>query len=116
MQNTPSHATALHLAKVVESSDDAIVSKDLSGTITSWNRAAERIFGYSAQESIGKSIRMFIPADRQTEEDEVLRRISQGLSVNHYETWRVRKDGSPVPISLTVSPIFDENGVVIGAS
>jgi PAS domain S-box-containing protein len=108
--------TARHLAKVVESSDDAIVSKDLNSTIMSWNRAAERMFGYSAEEAIGKSIRMIIPADRQAEEDDVLRRIKRGESVTHFETIRQHKDGSVVPISLTVSPIYDDAGAVVGAS
>jgi PAS domain S-box-containing protein len=108
--------TARHLAKVVESSDDAIVSKDLKSTIISWNRAAERMFGYTAAEAVGKSIRMIIPADRQSEEDEVLARIGKGDSVTHFETIRQRKDGTLVPISLTVSPIYDDAGNVIGAS
>jgi PAS domain S-box-containing protein len=105
-----------HLAKVVESTDDAIVSKDLSSTIVSWNRAAERMFGYTAEEAIGRSIRMIIPADRQGEEDEVLATVRAGRSVTHYETVRQRKDGSLIDISLTVSPIYDDAGVVIGAS
>ena len=105
-----------HLARVVESSDDAIVSKDLNSTITSWNKAAERMFGYTAAEAIGKSIRMIIPADRQSEEDMVLNRIRSGRVVSHYETIRVRKDGSTIPISLTVSPIYDDSGQVVGAS
>ena len=105
-----------HLAKVVESSDDAIVSKDLNGTIITWNKAAERMFGYSAEEAIGKSIRIIIPADRQSEEDEVLRTIRGGQAVTHYETIRERKDGSKFAISLTVSPIHDDSGRVIGAS
>ncbi len=114
-----SHARDLanrHLALVVESSDDAIVSKDLSSTIVSWNRAAERMFGYPAEEAIGRSIRMIIPADRQGEEDDVLAAIRAGRSVTHYETVRQRKDGSLVEISLTVSPIYDDAGVVVGAS
>ena len=114
-----SHAHDLahrHLAKVVESSDDAIVSKDLSSVIVSWNRAAERMFGYAAEEAIGRSIRMIIPADRQGEEDAVLEAIRAGRSVTHYETVRQRKDGSLIDISLTVSPIYDDAGVVIGAS
>ena len=105
-----------HLARVVESSDDAIVSKDLNGIITSWNRAAERMFGYSPEEAIGKSIRIIIPADRQSEEDMVLGRIRVGKAVTHFETIRQRKDGTLIPISLTVSPIHDDAGKVIGAS
>ena len=105
-----------HFAKIVESSDDAIVSKDLNGIIRSWNRAAERLFGYTAEDALGQSIRIIIPADRQGEEDEVLARIRRGQGVTHFETQRQRKDGSLVPISLTVSPILDDAGVVIGAS
>jgi len=108
--------TARHLAKVIESSDDAIVSKDLNSIIISWNRAAERMFGYTAAEAVGQSIRMIIPANRQAEEDEVMRRIRRGDSVTHFETIRQRKDGSLVPISLTVSPIYGDDGKVIGAS
>src|SRR5690348_5429382 len=105
-----------HLAKIVESSDDAIVSKDLNGIILSWNAAAERMFGYTAAEAIGQSIRMIIPAVRQSEEDFVLSEIRAGRAVRHYETVRQRKDGSFIPISLSVSPIYDDNGVVIAAS
>ena len=111
-----SDLTLRHLARVVESSDDAIVSKDLNGIILSWNRAAERIFGYTAAEAVGQSIRMIIPADRQGEEDTVLERIRAGQPVTQFETIRQRKNGEPVPISLTVSPIYDDHGVVIGAS
>jgi PAS domain S-box-containing protein len=107
---------ARHLARVVDSSDDAIISKDLDGIITSWNRSAERIFGYTAAEAIGRSIRMIIPTDRQAEEDEVLAKIRAGDFVRHFETVRCRKDGSHIPISLTVSPIYDDHGRVIGAS
>jgi PAS domain S-box-containing protein len=112
-----SHDFALrHLAKIVDSSDDAIVSKDLNGIILSWNAAAERMFGYTAEEAVGQSIRMIIPDDRQSEEDFVLGEIRSGKSVQHYETVRQRKDRTPIPISLTVSPIYDDNGVVIAAS
>jgi PAS domain S-box-containing protein len=105
-----------HLAQVVASSDDAIVSKDLDGIIVTWNRAAERMFGYRAAEVIGKSIRLIIPADRQAEEDTVLATIRAGRAVSHFETIRQRKDGSLLPISLSVSPICDESGTVVGAS
>jgi PAS domain S-box-containing protein len=108
--------TLRHLARVIESSDDAIVSKDLNGIIRSWNRAAERMFGYSADEAVGRSIRVIIPADRQDEEDRVLERIRAGDAVTHFETIRRRKDGTLIPISLTVSPIRDDTGQVIGAS
>lgn len=104
------------LAAIVESSEDAIVSKSLDGTIRSWNPAAERIFGYSADEMIGRSIRLIIPQDRQHEEDEVLGRIISGDRVDHFETVRVRKDGREIVVSLTISPIRDAAGTVIGAS
>jgi PAS domain S-box-containing protein len=104
------------LAAIVGSSDDAIIGKDLDGTITSWNRGAEIIFGYTAHDAIGQSIRMIIPPERHEEEDAVLRRIRQGEFVRHFETMRRRKDGSLVPVSLTISPIRDDAGVVLGAS
>jgi PAS domain S-box-containing protein len=107
---------ARHFAAIVDSSDDAIVSKDLDGTIVSWNPAAERLFGYTADEIIGQSIRVIIPPDRQSEEDHVLGAVRRGESVDHFETVRVRKDGSRVPISLTVSPIRSASGAIIGAS
>ena len=106
----------LRLAAIVASSDDAIVSKDLDGTIQSWNRGAELLFGYTADEAIGRSIRIIIPPDRQSEEDEVLARIRRGLSISHFETIRQRKDGTLVPISLTVSPLRDEAGQIVGVS
>jgi PAS domain S-box-containing protein len=104
------------LAAIVESSDDAIVSKDLNGTILSWNRGAERIFGYTANEAIGRSIRIIIPQDRQAEEDNVLARIRQGLSVDHFETVRQRKDGTLVDISVTISPVRNAAGEIVAAS
>ena len=104
------------LAAIVDSSDDAIISKTLSGVITSWNRGAEGIFGYSAAEVMGQSIRIIIPPERQGEEDHVLGRISRGESVDHFDTVRVRKDGSRVFISLTVSPVRDDTGRIVGAS
>ncbi len=107
---------ATHLSAIVESSDDAIVSKDLDGVIVSWNRAAEQMFGYTAAEAVGRSIRMLIPEDRQAEEDDVLARIRRGARVDHFETIRRRKDGSLFPISLTISPILDGRGRVVGAS
>jgi PAS domain S-box-containing protein len=116
MQQLPSDITLRHLARVVESSDDAIVSKDVNGIITSWNRSAERLFGYTAAEAVGRSIRIIIPADRQFEEDTVLSRIRAGQTVNHFETIRQRKDGTLIPIELTVSPIYDDAGNVVGAS
>ena len=116
--NIPAHVQRdiLRLAAIVDSSDDAIVSKDLNGIVITWNRAAERIFGYTADEMIGQSIRRIIPDHLQQEEDEVLARIRQGDRVDHYETIRQRKDGTLVPISLTVSPIRRTDGTIIGAS
>jgi len=104
------------LAAIVESSDDAIVAKNLNSEILSWNAGAERMFGYSAEEAVGKSIRLIIPEDRMSEEDEVLRRLRLGQRVDHFETVRRRKDGRHILVSLTISPIHDQNGVVVGAS
>lgn len=104
------------LASIVESSDDAIISKTLDGTIRSWNAGAERIFGYSAGEAVGKPIRMLIPDDRQSEEDEILARLRRGERIEHYETIRRRKDGTLFDITVTISPIRDAAGNLIGAS
>ncbi|MCA1439481.1 PAS domain S-box protein [Ensifer sp. IC4062] len=104
------------LAAIVESSDDAIVSKDLNGIITSWNKGAERLFGYAADEVIGKSITILIPAGHEDEEPHILDRIRNGVRIDHYETKRQRKDGSLVDISLTVSPVRDVTGRIVGAS
>ena len=106
----------LRLAAIVESSDDAIVSKDLYGIITSWNRGAEELFGYTADEAVGQPITIVIPPDRLAEEEMVLGHIRRGERVTHFETIRRRKDGTLVPISLTVSPIRDAAGVIVGAS
>jgi PAS domain S-box-containing protein len=106
----------LRLAAIVESSDDAIVSKDLNGIITSWNQGAERLFGYTAEEAIGKPVTMLIPQERIDEEPCILERIRRGERIDHYETVRQRKDGSSVEISLTVSPIKNDAGTIIGAS
>jgi len=106
----------LRLAAIVDSSEDAIISKDLNGIVQTWNQAAERMFGYTAEEMIGRSITTIIPKERLGEEDTVLSRIRAGLPVVHFETVRQRKDGSPVEISLSVSPIRTAAGVVIGAS
>ncbi len=107
---------AQHFIALVESSDDAIVSKSLEGIVMSWNSGAERLFGYSAEEIIGKSITILIPHDRQDEEPEILARIRSGERIEHYETVRQRKDGNLVDISLTVSPIKDQSGQIVGAS
>ncbi|HTD13663.1 MAG TPA: PAS domain S-box protein [Chthoniobacterales bacterium] len=104
------------LAAIVDNSDDAIVAKDLNGIITSWNQGAQRIFGYSAEEMIGTSIKRIIAPDRQQEEDQILARLRQGERVDHFDTVRVTKDGRELHVSLTISPIKDTNGKVIGAS
>ena len=111
----PEETTAL-LAAIVDSSDDAIVSKTLDGIITSWNRGAERIFGYTAEEAIGQHIKFIIPLERHPEEDNVLAQIRRGEKVDHFQTVRQAKDGRRLDISLTVSPVRDANGKVIGAS
>jgi PAS domain S-box-containing protein len=104
------------LAAIVESSDDAIISKDLDGIIRSWNEGAERLFGYSAAEAVGRHVSLLIPPDRQNEEPSIIERIRQGERIDHYETIRQRKDGSLIDISLTVSPVKNAAGQVIGAS
>lgn len=109
-------STSRLLASIVESSDDAIISKDLNGIISSWNRGAERVFGHRAEEVIGKSIMVLIPHELYDEEQAILNRIRSGRSVDHYETVRLRKDGMLIDISLTISPIRDESGKVVGAS
>lgn len=109
-------ASRQHLSAIVESSQDAIVSKTLKGIIQSWNQGAERIFGYSAEEAIGRPISILIPPDRQNEETNILARIQEGQRVETYETVRLRKDGEPLIISLTVSPIYDTTGRIVGAS
>jgi PAS domain S-box-containing protein len=104
------------LAAIVDSSDDAIVSKTLEGIVTSWNPAAERLFGYAADEIIGRPIATLAPPDRENEMSAILERIRRGEKVDHFETVRRRKDGSLVDVSLTVSPIRDEKGRIVGAS
>ena len=104
------------LAAVVESSEDAIVTKDLDAVITSWNWGAERLFGYTAEEAIGKPITLLIPKDRHNEEPAILERIRRGERVEHYDTIRQRKDGTLIDISLTISPLRDPEGKIIGAS
>jgi PAS domain S-box-containing protein len=104
------------LAAIVGSSDDAIISKNLDGVITSWNKSAERLFGYTAEEAIGQRIMLIVPADRQHEEAMILERLRRGERIDHFETVRVRKDGTTFDISLTISPVKDAVGHVIGAS
>jgi PAS domain S-box-containing protein len=108
-------ASAL-LSAIVDSSDDAIISKNLNGVITSWNKSAERLFGYKADEAVGKSVTMLIPTDRLDEEPKILERLKRGERVDHFETIRMRKDGSLLNISLTISPVRDADGRIIGAS
>ena len=115
-QRRQAQLTAERLAAIVESSDDAILTKDLNGVVTSWNGGAERIFGYTAEEMVGRPITTIIPADRRGEETEILTRLRRGERIDHYETIRQRKDGSLVDISLTVSPLKDSDGRIIGAS
>jgi PAS domain S-box-containing protein len=115
-QRRKQNDTAQRYAAIVESSDDAILTKNLDAIIMSWNKGAERIFGYTAEEAIGKSVTMLIPADRQDEEPGILSRIRAGERVDHYETIRQRKDGTLLDISLTVSPLKDSEGRIVGAS
>ena len=104
------------LAAIVDSSDDAILSKTLDGTITSWNKSAERLFGYTDKEAIGQRITLIVPWERRAEEEDILRRLARGERVDHFETIRRRKDGSTFDVSLTISPLVDSAGHVIGAS
>jgi PAS domain S-box-containing protein len=108
--------TRERLAAIVDSSDDAIISKTLDGVIVAWNRGAEKIFGYSVADTLGKPISMLLPADRMEEEADILARIGRGESVEHFETMRVRKDGTQIDVSVTISPIRDGDGTIIGAS
>ena len=104
------------LAAVVESSDDAIIGKTLDGVITTWNHGAEKVFGYSSAEAVGKTIHMLVPPERANEEPDILARIGRGESVEHFETIRVRKDGTYIDVSTTVSPIRDSSGAIVGVS
>jgi PAS domain S-box-containing protein len=104
------------LASIVDSSDDAIISKNLDGVITSWNKGAQRLFGYSAEEAVGQNITLLIPLDHRDEEETILARLKRGERIEHFETVRMRKDGTTLDISLTISPVKDARGRVIGAS
>jgi PAS domain S-box-containing protein len=104
------------LAVIVDSSTDAIISKTIDGTITSWNASAERLLGYTAAEVIGHHITLIIPAERRAEEDAILARLRAGERVEHFDTVRVKRDGQSIDVSLTISPILDEAGQVVGAS
>jgi PAS domain S-box-containing protein len=108
--------TARLLSSIVESSDDAIISKSLDGTIQSWNAAAEHLFGYTAEQAVGRHISLIIPEDRLAEEDRILASLTAGQRIDHFETVRRRSDGRPISVSLTISPIRDESGRVAGAS
>ena len=111
-----SNAIRLRLAAIIDSADDAIVSKDLNGIVSSWNEGASRMFGYSADEMLGQPIRRLIPEELQYEEDEILRKIRAGELTEHYETTRRKKNGDTFDVSVTISPVRDESGRVIGAS
>jgi PAS domain S-box-containing protein len=115
-ERTLAEAKLFQLAAIIESSDDAIFSKNLDGVIQSWNPAAERLYGYTAEEAVGQPVTMLIPPDRPGEEPQIIGRIKRGERVDHYETVRVRKDGTLVDVSLTVSPVKDAGGLIIGAS
>jgi PAS domain S-box-containing protein len=104
------------LAAIVSSSDDAIVSKNLDGIITSWNNGAERIFGYTSEEAVGQHITLIIPADRRDEEADILASLRRGERIDHFETLRLRKDGSLIELSITISPVKDIHGRIVGAS
>lgn len=116
MQKVDDHALAGWLQAIIESADDAIISKTLDGTLTSWNKAAENILGYTAEEAVGQSVLMLIPEHLRDEETMILSKIRSGQRVQHYETKRLAKDGRLLDVSLTVSPIKGENGKIIGAS
>jgi PAS domain S-box-containing protein len=104
------------LAAIVDSSDDAIVSKTLDGVITSWNAGAERLFGYTASEAVGQNISLIIPVNRRDEETVIIKHIKNGERIEHFDTVRIRKDKTPLDISLTISPVRDANGKIVGAS
>ncbi len=115
-QRRQAEETTARLVGLMESADDAIIGKSLDGTITSWNRGAERLYGYSAEEAVGQPITLIIPEDRRNELDDIMRRLRQGERIERLETIRQRKDGTRVQIALTVSPVVDRQGRLIGAS
>jgi PAS domain S-box-containing protein len=113
---TPSASVAEHLAAIVESSDDAIIGKTLDGIITAWNAGAQRLYGYSAQEAIGRPISVLVPSEQPDELPGIMARLRRGERIDHFETQRVRKDGTRVHVSVTISPVRNERGEVVGAS
>ncbi len=113
--SSANHA-ASHLAAIVEASEDAIISKTLEGRVLTWNAAAERLYGYSTAEAEGCQMSFLLPPDRPDEEQEILSQIRRGVRVEHFETVRQRKDGQQIHVSLSISPIRDINGAIIGAS
>jgi PAS domain S-box-containing protein len=115
-EHKESQEASAHLAAIVESSEDAIISKDIDGTIRSWNHCAELIYGYSAAEAIGRSVIMLIPPELQLEEKRILETIREGRRIETFESVRIRKDGSRIDVSITVSPVKDANGRIVGAS
>jgi PAS domain S-box-containing protein len=115
-ESKQAHEARLQLATIVETSDDAIIGKTVEGIITSWNEAAERMYGYTAKEAVGQPITLLFPPNRQDEFAAIMEQITRGEQVNHYETKRLKKDGSIIPVSVTVSPIKDSEGNIIGAS
>jgi PAS domain S-box-containing protein len=116
IQRLSGERAAQHYAAIVESSTDAILSKDLNGIITSWNRGAQLLFGYTAEEAVGQPVTMLIPPDRRDEEPGILARLRRGERIHHYETVRLRKDGRLIDVSLSVSPMRDGSGQIVGAS
>ena len=118
MAGSPRHTTqaAAYLAAVVDSSHDAIITLDLSGVILTWNKSAERIYGYTAEEAIHQRILLIIPAHLHPEEASILARLRNGELIDHYETVRRRKDGRLIDVALTVSPVKDSSGTIIGVS
>src|SRR5262249_37334268 len=112
----PQGSPASMLEAIVESSDDAIFAEDLDGTILSWNRGAERLYGYTAVEAIGRSVVVIVPPDRRGEVEEILGRIRSGQRVEQYETTRIAKEGRRIDVALSLSPIIDAAGAIVGAS
>ncbi len=115
-QRRLSEAVSARLAAIIESSDDAIIGKDLDGVITSWNAGAERLYGYTAREVVGRKVTLLMPSDRRNEESEILLRLRRGERVDHFESVRITKDGRSIDVSLKISPIRDGSGRIVGAS